>query len=483
MLWQCSQLTATYLQYPTQEKVTLVNSARLPFPAITFCNLNRARMSQLNSSKFHFLTDNLMLQSDEEKDEGIINHTRERHFASALSHLTTEEQMELGHQLQDMLISCVFHDEACNESFFTPSLNPKLGNCYTFNGPSQSGLQHWPHISQAEVLNATKAGFSYGLTLELFIEQEEYIKSLSTAAGLRVVLHGQGKMPFPEDEGVNIPPGQESDIGVVKVHVKRLEEPYSSSCSNGENIRNFYTEGTDYSREACKKSCAQAKMVKNCGCRMWEFPSPPGSDVPLCNISDPSINHCVQMYEYKLSHDQLKCHCPLQCEEEIFELTLSSSQWPSNMYLDSFSKRLSSRRGYQDAQSIRDNVVKVVVYYQQLNYELIEEVPSMQLVDLFSSIGGLVGLWIGVSVCTVAEFLELILNLVTFVIHQLSNQKDEYPTNPYTLPDPASSSTTNLTERCLTWGPVTDASSLLRNSFEDQESMISINNPYECYEI
>ncbi|XP_053552801.1 amiloride-sensitive sodium channel subunit alpha-like, partial [Bombina bombina] len=321
------------------------------------------------------------------------------------------------------------------------------------------------------------------LTLELFIEQEEYIRSLSTAAGLRVLLHGQGEMPFPEDEGVNVPPGQESDIGVVKVHVKRLEEPYSSNCSSGENIRNYYTDvyGTDYSREACKKSCAQAKMVKNCGCRIWEFPAPPESNVPLCNISEPSVNHCVELYEYKLSHDQLKCHCPLQCEEEIFELTLSSSQWPSNVYLDSFSKHLSRRKGFQDLQSIRDNLVKIVVYYQQLNYELIEEVPSLQLVDLFSSIGGLVGLWIGVSICTVAEFLELILNLLTFVIHQIFNTKEDYPTNPYTIPGPDITSPVLRNSHCLTWDTVNDSSSLLGNSFEEQESVYSVINPYELH--
>ncbi|KAM4748791.1 epithelial sodium channel subunit beta-like [Rhinophrynus dorsalis] len=482
MLWQCSQLTATFLRYPTQEKVTLVNSARLPFPAITFCNLNRARISQLNSSKYHSLTENISLTSGDEGEEDLINYARERRFAFALSQLSAEEQLALGHQIKDMLISCVFHDEVCDESYFTPFLNPKLGNCYTFNGRKHANIQQWPNSQQAEVLNATKAGFSYGLTMELFIEQNEYIRSLSTAAGLRVVLHAQGKMPFPEDEGVNVPPGQESDIGVVKVHVKRLEEPYSSRCSSGNNIRNYYTDvyGTDYSREACKKSCAQTKMIKNCGCRMWEFPAPPGSDMPLCNISDPSINQCVELYEYRLSHDQLKCLCPLQCEEEIFELTLSSSQWPSTMYLDSFAKRLHSRTGIKDVESIRDNVVKVVVYYQQLNYELIEEVPSMQLVDLFSSIGGLVGLWIGVSVCTVAEFLELILNLLTFIISHISNQEEEYPTNPYTIPDPEPQFPQPLTDHGRSWIPINDASSLLG---VESESNQNIYNPYECYEM
>ncbi|KAM5171980.1 epithelial sodium channel subunit alpha-like [Mantella aurantiaca] len=478
MLWQCSQLTATYLQYPTQEKVTLVNSARLPFPAITFCNLNRARMSQLNSSKYDFLQDYLPDPSEHEHEDGLHSHANERNFAFALSQLNTQDQMELGHQLKDMLISCIFHDEVCNESYFTPFLNPKLGNCYTFNGPKLLSSR----IQQTDVLNATKAGFSYGLTMELFIQQNEYISTLSTAAGLRVVLHGQGKMPFPEDEGVNVPPGQESDIGVVKVHVKRLQEPYSSRCSSGQDIRNYYADvyGTDYSREACKKSCAQIKMIKNCGCRMWEFPAPPGSEIPLCNISEPSVNHCVELYEYKLSHDQLKCHCPLQCQEENFQLTLSSSQWPSSKYLDYFSKHIQSRHGFQDVQNIRDNVVKVVVYYQQLNYELIEEVPSMQLVDLFSSIGGLVGLWIGVSVCTVAEFLELILNLLTFVIGRIPKRED-VPENPYSIPKPQPDAYSPVFsgDHCLLWDPHDDFSSLLKNNSEDSQSL---PNPYQSYE-
>ncbi|XP_066445366.1 amiloride-sensitive sodium channel subunit beta-like [Eleutherodactylus coqui] len=478
MLWQCSQLAATYLQYPTQEKVTLVNSASLPFPAITFCNLNRARKSQLNSSRYEALNDQLSLISGHEREHGLLSNARERNFAFAMSQLSTQEQMTLGHRLEDMLISCVFHDQPCNESFFTPFLNPKLGNCYTFNGPRNQSAK-----KEIKVLNATKAGFSYGLTMELYIEQHEYISSVSTAAGLRVVLHGQRKMPFPEDEGVNVPPGQESDIGMVKVHVKRLQEPYRSRCSNGQSITNYYADvyGTDYSREACKKSCAQTKLIRNCGCRMWEFPAPPELDAPLCNISDLSINNCVERYEYKLSHDQLRCHCPLQCDEENFDLTLSSSQWPSNAYLNSFSKRIESRRGYQDTQTIRDNIVKVVVYYQQLNYELIEEVPSMQLVDLFSSIGGLVGLWIGVSVCTVAEFLELILNILTFVIICIPNREEASLENPYMIsnPQPEPFSSVLPTDHCLLWDSVEDVSSLLNDNVEDGQAL---HNPYQSCE-
>ncbi|XP_069506265.1 acid-sensing ion channel 1-like [Ambystoma mexicanum] len=465
MVWQCSQLIATFLRYPTQEKVTMVNNARLAFPAVTFCNLNRARMSKLNSSRFRFLASELPFLSRKGGDQNAstkmpeeVSIANDRQFAFALSRLTAQEQRELGHQLEDMLISCIFHGEVCDQSFFTPLLNHKLGNCYTFNGQRGSPQQPGARNAEPDILNATKAGVSYGLTMELFIEQSEYIETLSNTAGLRVALHSQWDMPFPEEEGVNVPPGQESDIGVVKVHVHRLEEPYGSKCSRGEEIRNYYSEvyGMAYSQEACKKSCGQAKIIKNCGCRMWEFPAPKGPEVPLCNISEMTVNHCVSLYEYKLSHDLLRCHCPLQCEEEIFELTLSSAQWPSAIYLDSFSRRLETRRGTltQGAINLRDNVVKLVVYYQELNYELIEETPAMQLVDLISSIGGLVGLWIGVSVCTVAEFLELCLSIITFSVRQALYRENDSPPNPYTISDMAlnspelshHTSTSNLTQ-------------------------------------
>ncbi|MGH0118696.1 UNVERIFIED_CONTAM: hypothetical protein FKN15_027779 [Acipenser sinensis] len=112
-------------------------------------------------------------------------------------------------------------------------------------------------LMRREVLNATKAGFSYGLVLELFIEQDEYLELLSHAAGLRFIIHDQKDMPFPEDDGVNIPPGQESDLAIVK---------------------------------ACKKTCGQMHIINNCGCGMWEFPVPKGMNVPFCNITNKDIS-------------------------------------------------------------------------------------------------------------------------------------------------------------------------------------------------
>ncbi|MGH0117164.1 UNVERIFIED_CONTAM: hypothetical protein FKN15_029577 [Acipenser sinensis] len=123
--------------------------------------------------------------------------------------------------------------------------------------------------------------------------------------------------------------------------------------------------------------------------------------------------------------------------EEIFELTLSSSQWPSAVHMDEFARQLKSFGGklaQVASNSIRDNLVKVIINYQQLNYELIEEAPAIRVIDLVSSIGGLDGLWIGVSICTVAEFLEFLLNVIIFTVKKrLIRKNKKAPLNPYMI--------------------------------------------------
>lgn len=105
----------------------------------------------------------------------------------------------------------------------------------------------------------------------------------------------------------------------------------------------------------------------------------------------------------------------------------------------------------------------------------------LQLVDLFSSTGGLVGLWIGVSVCTVAEFLELILNILTFVILCIPNRKKDSPENPYTISNPHLEpfSPVLSADHCILWDSVEDVSSLLDNNVGNYQNL---HNPYQSHE-
>ena len=59
--------------------------------------------------------------------------------------------------------------------------------------------------------------FPSGLTLDLFVNQGEYIPSLSQEAGVRVLLTAERSIPFPVDEGFTVSPGFATSIGLRKV--------------------------------------------------------------------------------------------------------------------------------------------------------------------------------------------------------------------------------------------------------------------------
>ncbi|XP_048876279.1 amiloride-sensitive sodium channel subunit gamma-like [Brienomyrus brachyistius] len=434
--WQCMEMVMTFYSYPSHEKITLISNSKLMFPAVTICNLNSLRRTALekNFALNSTLSWNRTSFSSSARDANRCGFFSNK-FASEFNRLSEEEKLDMGHQLEDMLIFCTYHGRPCNTSFFSGFVNYKFGNCYTFNSHKNTDIRGKP--INGVPLNTTKAGFTYGLHMELFIQQTEYVRDITHSAGIRLLVHDQHATPFPEDEGVNIPPGTETDIGITRIGIRRLKHPYGSNCTDGEGITNYYHDlyGSKYTREACKRSCAQYSIMDDCGCSHWEFAVPPGMNYPKCNLSSSTTRRCLELYEYKFSLDMLPCHCPLQCKEELFDLTVSGSQWPATAYLDKFSSNLRNKgeqlRAIADnQQKIRDNLLKVVVYYQKMNYEHISEEPSITDIDLFSNVGGLVGLWVGVSLCTLAEFLEIVINVVLTMARSCLGTSTQGPPPP-----------------------------------------------------
>jgi hypothetical protein len=56
-----------------------------------------------------------------------------------------------------------------------------------------------------------------GLSLIFNIMQDEYISYFTEGAGIRVVVHDQSEMPFPEYKAVAVSPGRLTYIGATSV--------------------------------------------------------------------------------------------------------------------------------------------------------------------------------------------------------------------------------------------------------------------------
>jgi hypothetical protein len=61
-----------------------------------------------------------------------------------------------------------------------------------------------------------------GLSLIFNIMQDEYIPNFTEGAGIRVVIHDQNDMPFPEYDGIAVSPGRLTYIGTFLVRLSLI---------------------------------------------------------------------------------------------------------------------------------------------------------------------------------------------------------------------------------------------------------------------
>ena len=120
-------------------------------------------------------------------------------------------------------------------------------------------------------------------------------------------------------------------------------------------------------------------------------------------------------------------HCPLECETILYSITTSFSKFPNFVYY----KRLINNSmitskypvGYNITYSdIQQSVIAFNVYYDDLKFISISEVAKTTTTDLISNVGGLLGLFIGISFLSFGEIIEMILEVI-FILFENSKSK------------------------------------------------------------
>ena len=115
--------------------------------------------------------------------------------------------------------------------------------------------------------------------------------------------------------------------------------------------------------------------------------------------------------------------CPLECNSTKITSSLSSSQIIPNAYINVIqqSPSLNSdfiNRSIQEENVISKSVVKLNIFYDTLSYTNFEESPQWDIVTLVASIGGNLGLFMGVCMFSLGELLTALIELIIFTFRQ-----------------------------------------------------------------
>ncbi len=279
--------------------------------------------------------------------------------------------------------------------------------------------------------------------------------ALSGNEGVRVVIHPTNNTPYPHTEGFDVPPNFAASLGVRVRQNHRLPQPHGDCIERCP----FDAQNADgsYRPMTCQKLCLQQAVVKECGCKGIELP---GDDLHphtrYCaddslipqhcrtEITDVCLKHLKQVVRLLSCQKEvvrrtqrnttamLQCGCFPACSELTYDVAYSLARWPGNThegdqtYMDVFYGHHYAARFQNDSlkhqmyaeyfdpynwqRSMRD-FARINVYITDGGVLKTVESEDYTVVQLLSDIGGQLGLWVGVSIITIVEILELIANV------------------------------------------------------------------------
>ena len=124
--------------------------------------------------------------------------------------------------------------------------------------------------------------------------------------------------------------------------------------------------------------------------------------------------------------------CPLECNTEDFTVELSSQTFSQDVDMGLFVLAGSAfnRSAYNSSkgslQELKQSIARVNVFYKDLGYNQLDEIAFFTFVDFVSEVGGLLGLFLNMSLMSIIEIGEL---AVEFLVHLWKKQQNKKLTN------------------------------------------------------
>jgi hypothetical protein len=108
--------------------------------------------------------------------------------------------------------------------------------------------------------------------------------------------------------------------------------------------------------------------------------------------------------------------CPLECNQTEYIVSSTNINVIGDIYADYLNENKNLREDFStpnpiDAQTAANNFVYLFVSYESLSYEIASQLANMDVVLLLSNIGGTLGLFLGISVLSLCEIVEVFLEL------------------------------------------------------------------------
>lgn len=392
-----------YAAIPTATTVYTDHVNSLTFPAVTVCNLNGYNVSYLEENNLTEIVTEAIFKGGARMGE--YNKECSSFVPPSYPENTTlyETVRETSQSLENLIVDCKFLGGPCNSSMFSEYLIPN-GKCFVFNGRNE----------ERKYLNVHGSGFRHDLELVLDIQQDKFGGSVNGEVGALVSIHEQEAPGLVWESGINVPVGHSAYLSVTHEQIedrtyRAIASEDDRQCNQPGEARPFelFT-SYNYSFRACRGECITQDLASKCKC-LWTNSN--HSEYRNCNISDICCIYDVLKYT-------TNCVCPVLCNHTSYEVVPSFSTFPSLAAVNNIAERYNVSR-----ETLRNNYLKVHVFYKSLSISREITERSYSLTELIANIGGNMGLFLGASIISLTEFLVMIVDQIKDRIFGIRERK------------------------------------------------------------
>ncbi len=109
------------------------------------------------------------------------------------------------------------------------------------------------------------------------------------------------------------------------------------------------------------------------------------------------------------------CDCPYECELSSYIYKSSMAEYPTRHYAHYLKNnpvvksRLGNNYSFED---LKQSIAQIDIYYEELKETIVKQEIKTLFADLVASVGGTLGLFLGLSFLSFVELIEIVIQVV-----------------------------------------------------------------------
>ncbi|XP_042899744.1 degenerin mec-10-like [Parasteatoda tepidariorum] len=388
-------------EYPTVVTTDIISPEKYLTPAFTFCS-----SVKISREKYCVKYPDRCIVADDEfcdKYKGycsILNITVKKEY---LLELNETDLDELEYNLLDILV----HPRDIKDTrYWDTGALPRISysyktisNCYSYASVTEE--QKEPIYEFQRNIFEIGKGSSKLIHLRDFVFKPPEMFQADIPAGIFFTVHSQFDASNPFLSGHFFRPGKSYRINVEMKEERRLPPPYKTNCTDYIKLWLENGKSGPRSKKMCQLKCEANYYTNclNCSKRSIIYPSKlkPCSEKDSVRKLSPECQRMSRGTIYDCFKD-----CKEECQETIYTYTILEKPLQLSFYSSAVSKLSYTKDS---------SLIYVDVHINDKEITHLEFSPKYEKVEIFSYIGGFLGIWLGVSFVQATDFIHSLFHI------------------------------------------------------------------------